>query len=190
MSAPSDSTSSAASVLDGALALPASIVRGRAVAGGDEDAVTLAVEAAQPVLAGAESRPRVLILATSSPPYDEGGSVQALAELTGLAGDVVAFELTSSLRDGLTALRLAAALVAAGGGTALVCTAHRSRGEKDAGDGAAALLLGASGGVATLRPGPSRAEELRDRWRLAREVDATEGDPSFVWDVGVPRVAR
>ena len=178
------------SVLDGLLLLPATALEGRAVAGGDEDAVTLAAEAALPLLAAADASPDVLILATTSPPYDEGGSVQALAELTGLAGDIVALELTSSLRDGLTAIRLAAALVAVNGGTALVCAAHKARGEKDAGDGAAALLLGPGGGVATLRPVAARAEELRDRWRLAGEADGSEGDPSFVWDVGVPRVAR
>jgi uncharacterized OB-fold protein len=143
-----------------------------------------------PLLAAADAPPDVLILATTSPPYDEGGSVQALAELTGLAGDIVALELTSSLRDGLTAIRLAAALVAANGGTALVCASHKARGEKDAGDGAAALLLGGAGGVATLRPVAARAEELRDRWRLAGESDGSEGDPSFVWDIGVPRVAK
>ena len=102
----------------------------------------------------------------------------------------MALELTSSLRDGLTAIRLAAALVAANGGTALVCAAHKARGEKDAGDGAAALLLGGGGGVATLRPVAARAEELRDRWRLAGESEGSEGDPSFVWDIGVPRVAK
>lgn len=185
-----DSANSTVSVLDGSLLLPATVVKGRAVAGGDEDAVTLAAEAAGPLLAATEVRPGILILVTTSPPYDEGGSVQALAELTGLAGDILAFELTSSLRDGLTALRLAAALLAAQGGAALVCGAHRARGEKDAGDGAAALLLAAEGGVATLTPGPARAEELRDRWRLAGEAARSEGDPSFVWDVGVPRVAR
>jgi uncharacterized OB-fold protein len=189
MTVSSDSPSTTVSVLDGSLLLPATVLKGRAVAGGDEDAVTLAAEAALPLLAAGAS-PDVLILATTSPPYDEGGSVQALAELTGLAGDIVAFELTSSLRDGLTAIRVAAALVAVNGGTALVCAAHKARGEKDAGDGAAALLLGAAGGVATLRPVAARAEELRDRWRLAGESDGSEGDPSFVWDIGVPRVAR
>ena len=190
MNVPSDSPSSAVSVLDGSLLLPATVLRGRAVAGHDEDAVTLAAEAALPLLAAADASPGVLILATTAPPYDEGGSVQALAELTGLAGDIVALELTSSLRDGLTAIRLAAALVAANGGTTLVCAAHTARGEKDAGDGAAALLLGSGGAVATLRPLSARAEELRDRWRLAGAADRSEGDPSFVWDVGVPRVAR
>ncbi len=190
MPGPFDSTSSTVSVLDGSLVLPASLLRGRAVAGGDEDAVTLAAEAALPVLAVAGRPPGVLVLVTTSPPYDEGGSVQALAELTGLAGDIVALELTSSLRDGLTAVRLAAALAAAEGATVLVCAAHRSRGERDAGDGAVALLLAADGGVATLRPGPARAEELRDRWRLAGAVAGAEGDPSFVWGAGLPRVAR
>ena len=75
------------------------MLRGRAVAGGDEDAVTLAAEAALPLLAAAAAPPAP-VLATTSPPYDEGGSVQALAELTGLAGDIVALELTASLADG------------------------------------------------------------------------------------------
>ena len=185
-----DSRSSAVSVLDGSLLLPATVVNGRATAGSDEDAVTLAAEAALPLLAADDGLPAVLILATSSPPYDEGGSVQALAELCGLAGDIVALELSASLRDGLTAIRVAGAFVAAQGGNALVCASHRSRGEKDSGDGAVALLLSADGGVATLRPGRARAEELRDRWRLAGESARSEGDPSFVWDAGVPRVAR
>src|SRR5262245_24188430 len=117
MSASSDRPSAAAaSLLDGALVLPAAVVKGRAAAGGDEDAVTLAAEAAGAVLEAAERRPSTLIFVSTSTPYDEGGSVQALAELTGLAGDVVAFELTSSLRDGLTAVRLGAALAAAEGG--------------------------------------------------------------------------
>src|SRR5262245_385708 len=90
-----------AAVLDGVVALPASAPAGRTLADPDEDAVTLAAEAALPLLERAGDPPRALVLATTSPPYDEGGSVQALAELLGLAGDRLALELTSSLRDGL-----------------------------------------------------------------------------------------
>ena len=135
----SDSPSSAVSVLDGSLLLPAPVVsraapsrrrRGRGHARGRGRAAA-ARRGRHGRRTSSSSRP-------PRPPYDEGGSVQALAELTGLAGDIVALELTSSLRDGLTAIRLAAALVAADGGTALVCAAHKARGEKDAGDGAAA----------------------------------------------------
>lgn len=178
-----------AALLDGELALPATVVRSRAVADADEDAVTLAAVAALPLLERADVLPRALVLASTSTPYDEGGSVQALAELLGLAGELVAMELTASLADGLTAIRVGAALVAAVDGTVLVVGAHRSRGERDAGDGAAALLLGADPGVALLTPGRSHVEEFRDRWRLAAQPDRTEGDPSFVWRHGVPRVA-
>jgi uncharacterized OB-fold protein len=177
-------------LLDGELALPATVLRGRAVADADEDAVTLAAVAALPVVERAEQAPRALVLATTSPPYDEGGSVQVLAELLGLAGELVALELTASLADGLAAIRLGAALAAAGDGLVLVVAAHRTRGERETGDGAAALLLGESGGVARLTPGRSRVEELRDRWRLATHADRAEGDPSFVWRHGVPRVAE
>jgi uncharacterized OB-fold protein len=178
------------SLLDGRLALPATAVGGRTIADPDEDAVTLAAEAALPLFERHGDRPRVLVFATTSPPYDEGGSVQVLAELLGLAGDLVALELTASLRDGLAAVRVAAALAAAGGGPALVCASHRTRQEHDAGDGSVALLVGQGNGAATLRSGHARAEELRDRWRLARAPEGREGDPSFVWEAGAPRVAR
>ena len=156
MSAHSDSTSSAVSVLDGALVLPATVAAGprrrrRATR-------TRSRSPPRPRCRSSpapSSAPGVLILATTSPPYDEGGSVQALAELTGLAGDIVAFELTSSLRDGLTALRLAAALLAAGGGTALVCAAHRSARREGRGRRCGrAPARGATAGSRRFGPGP------------------------------------
>ena len=92
-----------ASLLDAELVLPR-----RREADPDEDSVTLAAEAALTLLERGTVRPGVLVLATSEPPYDEGGSVQPLAELLGLAGPLVALELTASERDGLTAIRVAA----------------------------------------------------------------------------------
>src|SRR5262249_12461319 len=108
-------------------------------------------------------------------------NVQVVAEIAGLAGDLVAVELTATRRDGLAALRLAAAMVDAKGGPALVVAAHRRRpgAAADEGDGAVALLLGDGDGVARVRPGPARAYELRDRWRLAGESEPRHGDPSF-----------
>jgi hypothetical protein len=73
----------------------------------------------------------------------------------------------------------------------IVCGAHRARpsGERDAGDGAIALLLDSSDGVATLRFGPTHTEELRDRWRLTGDVEPREADVSFTDELGAPRVA-
>jgi uncharacterized OB-fold protein len=160
-----------ASLIDAELALPR-----LGEADPDEDAVTLAAEAALPLLERATASPDALILAATEAPYDEGGNVQPLAEVLGLAGELVTFELTATDRDGLAAVRLACAL-AGGGSIVLVCASSLA--------GAAALLLGPGGGVARVTPLGARAEELRDRWRLAGAGEREEADASFVWDAAV-----
>ncbi len=161
----------------------------------DEDAVTLA---AQAVIALRQDRlepPSALIFATVTPPYEEGGCAQLVAEIAGLPSQLFTVELTATPRDGLAAVRLACGLICAGGGHVLVCASHRRRadGEREAGDGAVALLLGppgAEGGIALLTPVHSHAEELRDRWRLPGDLAPREGDASFTDELGSTRVAR
>jgi hypothetical protein len=157
----------------------------------DQDAVTLGAEAVLSLCADAGVVPAALLFVTVTPPYDEGGSVQLIAELAGLGDSLFCAELTATPRDGLAALRLADGLVAAGGGPVVVCGAHRARpaGERDAGDGAVALLVDAEGGVATLTPSAAHAEELRDRWRLTGDTVPQEADVSFTDELGSSRVA-
>jgi uncharacterized OB-fold protein len=160
----------------------------------DQDAVTLAAEAVLSLLAQSPATPAALLFASLTPPYEEGGSAQLVAELAGLAESTFCVELTATARDGVAALRLADGLLAAGGGPVIVCAAHRARatGERDTGDGAVALLLAAGGedGCATLRLGPSHTEELRDRWRLTGDDQLREADVSFTDELGAPRVAQ
>jgi hydroxymethylglutaryl-CoA synthase len=173
-------------VIDGELHLALTRVAGgrsrRACADRDEDAVTLGARAALALLErrDGQERPATLVLATTTPPYRVGGSVQPLAEILALAGDVVALELTATPADGLTALRAAAAL-AAPGRPALVVAAHRgSRDGAEDGDGAAALLVGVGApGVAEVAFGPARADESRERWALAGDGAEREGDPTL-----------
>src|SRR5690606_31545218 len=122
--------------------------------------VTLAAEAALEALEEASDQPAAVLFASTSPPYEEGGSAQLLVELLGLPATTFALDLTSSARDGLAALRVADGLVATGVEPVLVCAAHRrrERGDGDSGDGAVALLIGGAGGLATLVPGPTHAE--------------------------------
>jgi uncharacterized OB-fold protein len=145
----------------------------------DEDAVTLAAMASLPLLARHDARPGVLVLATTTPPYRAGGSVQPLAEILGLGADLVTLELSATARDGLAALRAGAAL-AREGRPALVVAAHRgSAAHREDGDGAVALLAGPGPGAIEVDLGPARAEEARERWSLARDGAEREGDPTL-----------
>jgi hydroxymethylglutaryl-CoA synthase len=183
-------------LLAGAVSLPADRTPTRAgrrcSAHYDHDAVTLAAEAVLGLSREGLPSPAALLFASVSPPYDEGGSAQLIAEIAGLGEDLFCAELTATPRDGLAALRLADALVAADGGPVLVCAAHvrRSDAEREPGDGAVAILVGDRGGLATLTPGPSHSEELRDRWRLAGEKSVREADASFTEELGAARIAR
>jgi hypothetical protein len=182
-------------LLAGAAMLPVDRVstRGgrRCAAQYDEDAVTLTVQAILALDREGLPPPAALLFASVTPPYEEGGSAQVIAEIAGLGDELFCAELCSTPRDGLAALRLADGLIAAGGGPVLVCAAHRRRpeGEREAGDGAVALLLGESGGLAALTPGPAHAEELRDRWRLPGDLAPRETDVSFTDELGASRVA-
>ena len=157
----------------------------------DEDAVTLAVQAVLALNREGLPPPAGLLFASVTPPYEEGGSAQVIAEMAGLGDELFCAELCTTPRDGLAAVRLADGLIAAGGGPVLVCAAHvrRPEGEREAGDGAVALLLGENGGLAALTPGPAHAEELRDRWRLPGDLAPRETDVSFTDELGAARVA-
>jgi hypothetical protein len=168
----------------------------RAVARADEDAVTLAADAAALALPETLERVGAIVLVTTTPPYREGGSVQALAELLGLQGGVFGLELSAGDRDGLAAVRVAAGL-ARSGEPVLVCAAHAGLGDRSRGDGAVALLVGDDragesdgGGLARLTPAGSLAIEFRDRWRLPDDRDFREADRSFVQDIGTDRLMR
>jgi hypothetical protein len=167
----------------------------RAAARPDEDAVTLAAEAAARALPADAGTVGAILLATTTPPYLEGASVQALAELLGLQGAVFALELSASLRDGLAAVRIATAL-APSVGPVLVCAAHAGGGDPTMGDGAAALLVGDAQdptlgeGLGRLTPATSLAIEIRDRWRLHGDPHPRDADRSFVQAIGTDRLGR
>jgi hypothetical protein len=179
--------------------------RRRAAARPDEDAVTLSAEAAALALPTTLDRVGAILLATVTPPYATGGSAQALAELLGFQGSVFALDLGGSRRDGLAALRVAAAL-AGRSGPVLVCAAHAGLGDASSGDGAVALLVGGADdaaepvgtaiaateveSLATLTPAASSAIELRDRWILRGETAWREADKSFMQSIATDHLAR
>ena len=161
--------------------------RARAVAGGDEDAVTLAAEAALPLLARARRT------AGRPDPRDHVAALRRGRQRPGARradraspGDIVAFELTAS--DPRRPRRDPARGRARRGERLAPRSSAppTARGEKDAGDGAAALLLGAGRRRRALRPARAPApRSCATAGASPARATASEGDPSFVWDVGV-----
>ncbi len=122
----------------------------RAVAGYDEDSLTMACEAALNVLHGRDvTRIGACFLASTSAPYAEKSSAAILATVADLAPAVLTADLGGSLRCGTTALRLALDTVKAGSAAQALVAAGDVRPvapgtpeEAQLGDGAGAALVG------------------------------------------------
>jgi len=142
-------------------------VHEKRVPAGDEDAVTMAVEAARDALAASDKAREdveALALATTTPPIEEGDIGVQVAEMLGLADELDVSVFTQSTRAGTRAL-LAAARA---DGPALAVAADAPVGgpndavDHAAGAGAVALLTGPAGSVA-----------LTDSATFAREYPGT-----------------
>lgn len=147
----------------------------RSVASYDEDAVTMAVEAARDCLRGRDaSGIRSLTFATTDPPYIEKLNSAAIHAALGLPAGVRSLDLACSLRAGLGSL-LTANEAAAAGGQALATMgdirigAPEGAAELAGGDGAAAFLFGTVGVIAEVVTTYSETLEFLGNWRLPGE---------------------
>ena len=166
----------------------------RAVASHDEDAASMAVEAARDALRGAPA-PDQLLLATTSGAYAEKTNAATVQAALGLPEQIGSAELGSSTRMGLAALGLGLD-VAAGGRRALVCAADVVIGapggsrESQGGDAAVAFLTGPdSEAGARLLGRASATTELLDVWRLPEERFAKQWEERFGAEVLGPALA-
>lgn len=150
--------------------------RGQAgVCAPDEDALTLAWDAATAAMRAAGLEPGVidgLWWGTSRPPFAEGPSHAFLAAALGLRADGAGALLAGSNHAGVEALLAARDAVAAGTvSVALVVVSDAvvpgagTGFEARAGAGAAALVLGAGGATAALTGTATRSVPVVDRYR-------------------------
>jgi 3-hydroxy-3-methylglutaryl CoA synthase/uncharacterized OB-fold protein len=161
----------------------AGIGRGtRAVASHDEDATSLAVEAARRAVP-AERRGELdaVVFATTAPPYADKTNATAIHQALGLDRSVGAYDAVGSMRSVVGAVRAAADAAAAGRTTLVVAGDVRtglpgSGDERDGGDGAAALVFGPGGSLGELVATGTASAEFLDRWRTPGEV------ASRVWE--------
>jgi 3-hydroxy-3-methylglutaryl CoA synthase len=147
----------------------------RSVANNDEDSATMAVEAALDCLVG-KNRGEVagVFFASTTAPYREKEISSLVAAAADLPDEIRTADLGNGLRAGVAALR--SAFDAVGNGSAkkvLVAAADcrlgypQSEHEQSFGDGAAALMVGNSGAVATLEGHYAVSNEMMDVWRNA-----------------------
>jgi hydroxymethylglutaryl-CoA synthase len=147
----------------------------RAVASYDEDAVTMAVEAARDCIRGLDaSKIRTLTFATTDPPYIEKLNAATVHAALDLPPAVRALDVACSLRAGMGSM-LSAYESACAGGTALAAMgdirigAPESGAELSGGDGAAAFLFGSENVIAEVVATYSETLEFLSSWRLPGE---------------------
>ncbi len=168
----------------------------RAVANYDEDALTMACEAALEAVAGRDaSRVGACFFASTSAPYVEKSNATLVATVADLPAEVITADVGGSLRCATTALRLALDTVAAGSASAALVAAADMRpaapgSELEAllGDGGAAALVGAGEVIAAFAGACTVSHEFTDFWRNdgGRYVQAL-ADPTFVKTQGLDR---
>ena len=146
----------------------------RSIANWDEDAVTMAVEAARDAL-GSTGRDgdviQGLYLASTSLPFQDRQNAGIVAEALHLGHSLRTLDVTGSQRAGTSALVTALQAVAGGGGPVLVVGAEKRRTkaasplELTTGDGAAALLIAQDGGAARLLGHATETVDFVDHYR-------------------------
>ena len=165
----------------------------RAVASFDEDAVSMAVEAARgAVRAGVGVD--TLLFATLSPAYAEKLDTATIQAALDLPETVSSAALGGSSRMGLAGLLLGLDLAAAGK-RALVCASDLVTGapggarESQGGDAAAAFVTGPDNeAIARVLGRASATIEILDVWRLPEDRFARQWEERFIADTMAPAI--
>ncbi len=167
----------------------------KAVAGYDEDAVTMAVAAAQDCLRRQDTRTGKpldgLYLATTTAPYKEKQSAAIIATVLDLDRRCATADFTNSLRAGTTALKSALDAVNSDSARRVAVVASdcrigapKGRFEQTLGDGAAALLVGSNDIIAAVEGSYSLFSEFTDTWRTEADAFVKSGEGRFVDEAG------
>lgn len=145
-----------------------SMVGEKAVAGFDEDSVSMGVEAALNCLNGIHQTDIGMVyFATTSAPYKEKGSIATITKALNLSEQVVGIEATSSLRSGTSSIIAANGLEK----TLIIASdcrtgAPNGQNEQLFGDGAACFLIGSGDDViANLVDAISVQDDIVSQWR-------------------------
>lgn len=171
----------------------------KAIAGYDEDNITMAVAAAVDCLTGLDRKDvDGLFFATTTSPYAEKLGATIIAAAVDLRRDILTADFTNSLRAGTGALKAATDAVKAGSANQILVVASDCRlgapgstWESSCGDGAAAFLVGESeDAVAEMEAFYSLSDEIVDVWRLKDDRFIRSAEGRFIANEGFMRVSH
>jgi len=157
----------------------------RAVAGWDEDSITMAVEAGLDCISDLDVRGvDALHFATTTPPYIEKQNATIIASALDLRRDVSVADFTSSLRCGITAIRAAVDAIKSGRCKRVLVTVADCRlpvpgsaQEQIYGDAGVAFLLGKERGIAEVKEFHVLNEPILGTWRRSEDRYVMQFDP-------------
>jgi 3-hydroxy-3-methylglutaryl CoA synthase len=163
----------------------------KAVAGYDEDTITMAVAAVLDCLNRSDAATDGLFLATTTAPYREKLSAAIVASVADLKEECHTADYTDSLRAGTAALKAAIATVTSGlVKKVMVVAADTRQGaakgalEQNLGDGAVALEIGMEKVIAEIEDSYSLSSDFTDIWRADEDKFPRSAEGRFIDEVG------
>jgi 3-hydroxy-3-methylglutaryl CoA synthase len=170
----------------------------RAICNWDEDALTMAVEAARDCLTGMDAELGAVHLASTTLPFEDRQNAGILANALNLNEAIQTIDVTASQRagtSGLIAALTAAQKSGSGQGAHTLYVASESRRAKASGtqelmigDGAAALLLGSQGVIAELVASHQIAVDFVDHYRGQNEEYDYAWEERWIRDEGYLKI--
>lgn len=163
----------------------------KAVAGYDEDSVTMAVAAAQDCMNRSEEKADGLFFATTTAPYKEKQGAAIIASAIDLDRESQTGDFSNSLRAGSVAMGAAVNAVQSGAARQIIVIASdcrtgapQGRFEQLLGDGAAAVTIGSNHPLADIEGSHSVYSDFTDLWRTERDAFIQSAEGRFMDVVG------
>jgi hydroxymethylglutaryl-CoA synthase len=163
----------------------------RAVAGYDEDSITMAAAAARKCMGCCRGEVDGLYFASTTAPYLEKQSAAIIAGVAGLDRRSATADFSNSLRSSTTAMKSALDAVKSGTAGQVIVAASdcrmgmpKSQFEQLFGDAAAAVAIGSDGVIAEIEAHNSFFSDFTDVWRTVSDTYVKSGEGRFIADEG------
>ncbi|MCX5805915.1 MAG: hydroxymethylglutaryl-CoA synthase [Proteobacteria bacterium] len=169
----------------------------KAIAGYDEDAVTMAVAASLACMKRSGGDVDSLYLATVTAPYKEKQSAAFVAGAADLYKTCHTADFTNTLRAGTTAVKAAVDAVKSGSARQVLVVASdcrmgapKGKFEQLLGDGAAAVMIGSDNVIANIEGTHSIFSDFTDLWRTEKDTFIQSGEGRFIDEAGYMPVMK